>query len=324
MRRGEPSGGGWLARELGRPHRMAALVSIAGMLALGALAGVASTVGFGRVWRQLLHPHWIWLPIAVGCEIGAYVAYTLAYRELARVEHGPELGMPRAALLVTTGFGVFVQGGGFALDRAALERAGLTQREARARVLGLGSLEYAVLAPATALAALYVLLWHPALDKSLTLPWVIGVPVGAAIALFALSRRNRFRRRGWRMHVYDSLQAIVLLLCLFKRPRNAAVAFISIAVYWLGDIGCLWAALSSTRTRRRSRDCWSATRPGTRSHAGRYRSAAPASWKRCCPSRSAGSGSPASRRCSASPCTGRSTSGYRCCRRWRGSRHCDV
>jgi hypothetical protein len=49
--------------------------------------------------------------------------------------------------------GVFVQGGGFALDRAALEPTGLSGREARERVLGLGSLEYAVLAPATTLAA---------------------------------------------------------------------------------------------------------------------------------------------------------------------------
>jgi uncharacterized membrane protein YbhN (UPF0104 family) len=213
------------------------------VLSLGALVGVASTVGFGRVWHQLLHPRWIWLPVAFGCELVAYLGYTFAYREVARVERGPELDMPRTVALVTTGFGVFVEAGGFALDRAALERAGLSRRDARARVLGLGSLEYALLAPATALAALFVFVWHPSLDPSLTLPWIIGVPLGSVLALLLLSQKERFHRSGWRMHVYDNLRAITLLLCLFRRWRSALVAFVSIAVYWLGDIGCLWASL---------------------------------------------------------------------------------
>src|SRR5690349_17859354 len=104
----------------------------AGVLSLGALVGVASTVGFSHVVHQLGRPHWVWVPVALVCELVAYLGYTLAYREVARAEQGPELDMPRTVVLVTTGFGVFVHGGGFALDRAALERAGLTQREARA------------------------------------------------------------------------------------------------------------------------------------------------------------------------------------------------
>ncbi len=222
---------------------MALVVLVAAGLSVGALLGVASTVGFGRVAHQLLHPHWVWVPVALVCELVAYLGYTLAYREVARAERGPELDMPRAVVLVTTGFGVFVHGGGFALDRAALERAGLSSREARARVLGLGSLEYAVLAPATALAALWVLVRRRGLDPSMTLPWIVGVPVGAAIALLLLRHRDRFGRRGWRRHVYDNLQAITLLLALFKRRRSALIAFLSIGIYWLGDIACLWAAL---------------------------------------------------------------------------------
>jgi uncharacterized membrane protein YbhN (UPF0104 family) len=240
---GERESGGWLADQLAKPHRVALMVLAAGVLSLGALVGVASTVGFGRVGRQLLHPHWVWVPVALACELVAYLGYTLAYREVARAEGGPELDMPRAVVLVTTGFGVFVQGGGFALDRAALERAGLTQREARARVLGLGSLEYAVLAPATAIAALYVFVRHRGLSQGMTLPWIIGVPVGAAVALLLLRHRDRFGRRGWRRHVHDNLQAIAMLLGLFRRWRAAPVAFPSIAVYWVGDIACLWAAL---------------------------------------------------------------------------------
>jgi uncharacterized membrane protein YbhN (UPF0104 family) len=218
-------------------------VLAAAVLSVGALAGVASTVGYTRIWHQFLHWHWIWLPISLAGELVAYLGYTLAYREIARAERGPELQVPQAAALVTTGFGVFVQGGGFALDRAALERAGLSGREARARVLGLGALEYAVLAPATAIAALIILLKGEPIDRSLTLPWLIGVPVGAAVALVALRFKDAFRRKGWRSHVHDALQAVQLLLRLIRWPRTGGLAFAGIALYWIGDIFCLWATL---------------------------------------------------------------------------------
>jgi uncharacterized membrane protein YbhN (UPF0104 family) len=77
----------------------------------------------------------------------------------------------------------------------------------------------------------------------MTLPWIIGVPVGATLALLLLRHKDAFDRRGWRMHVYDNLQAITLLLSLFKRWRLAFLAFLGIGVYWVGDIACLWAAL---------------------------------------------------------------------------------
>jgi uncharacterized membrane protein YbhN (UPF0104 family) len=234
---------GWVEEQLAKPHRLAALVAAAAILSLGALAGVASTVGYARIWHQFLHWHWIWLPVALAGELCAYLGYTLAYREVARAERGPELELPKAAALVTTGFGVFVQGGGFALDRAALQRAGLSQREARARVLGLGALEYAVLAPATAVAALIIILKRERIDGSLTWPWVIAVPAGAAIALLALCWKDAFRGEGWRRHVRDALKALELLLVLVRKRVTAALAFAGIALYWIGDIFCLWATL---------------------------------------------------------------------------------
>jgi hypothetical protein len=227
----EGGGSSWLAGQIGKPHRLALIVVVAGVLALGASVGVASTVGFEPVWRRLLHPHWFWLLVALAGEAFAYIGYTLAYREIARAEEGAELSVPRLAALVATGFGVFVQGGGFALDRAALERAGLTERDARDRVLGLGALEYAVLAPATALAALWIIVRGQPVGESLTLPWLIGVPVGGVLALTALRHRQVFNHGGWRRHVYDWLRSLDLLLCLVKRPARGAVAFLGIGCY---------------------------------------------------------------------------------------------
>jgi len=229
--------------------RLTALIVAAAALAAGALIGLAWTIGVPKVLHGLVHPHWIWFPAAVGGELFAYLGYTVAYREVARAERGAELDVPKAAALVATGFGVFVQGGGFALDREALQRAGLSADEARRRVLGLGALEYAVLAPATAVAALIVLLKHQTVSASLTVPWLVGVPVGATLALLAL--RHEKRVRGWPLVVRrlgGNLHALRLILGLLTTPRRGA-AFLGTLAYWAGDVFCLWATLQAFSAR---------------------------------------------------------------------------
>jgi uncharacterized membrane protein YbhN (UPF0104 family) len=100
-----------------------------------------------------------------------------------------------------------------------------------------------VLAPATAVAALLIILRGQNVDPSLTYPWLIGVPLGGAVAALLLRRKESFRRRGWRMVVYDALRAIELLVCLVKRPGKGVLALAGISLYWIGDIFCLFATL---------------------------------------------------------------------------------
>ncbi|HZC28762.1 MAG TPA: lysylphosphatidylglycerol synthase domain-containing protein [Gaiellaceae bacterium] len=225
-------------------HRLALLVIAAAVLAAGALVGLAWTVGFRKTLTALVHPHWIWLAVAVAGEVLAYLGYTAAYREVARSEGGTELEVPKAAALVAAGFGVFVHGGGFALDRTALRRAGLSEREARRRVLSLGTLEYAVLAPATLVAAVIVVIWHPTISTSLTLPWIIGVPAGAVLALTALRWQTRIAE--WPLigkPLVHGLQALALVLAIVRSPARHALALFGTLAYWAGDIFCLWATL---------------------------------------------------------------------------------
>jgi len=227
-------------------HRLVILVCVAAMLAAGALIGLAWTVGIQKTLTRLVHPHWQWLVAAVGGEILAYVGYTVAYREVARADHGAELEVPKAAALVAAGFGVFVHGGGFALDRTALRRAGLSKTEARRRVLGLGMLEYAVLAPATLAAAIVVVVWHPTISASLTLPWIIGPPIGAVLAGIALRFKNRIRR--WPLigkPLEHGLDALELVLLFARTPFRHGLAFLGALIYWTGDIFCLWATLQA-------------------------------------------------------------------------------
>ena len=221
------------------------LVLVGAALAFAAVIGIAWAAGFHAVWRELRHADPIWLPVAFGMEVAAYFGYVVAYRELARAKGGPRLGLGRAGAIVAAGFGVFVIRGGFVVDRHALEDAGLPPREARVRVLGLGVLEYAVLAPAAALAAVILLArgaTHPSLG--FTLPWAIAVPLGFVAAFAALGLRHRIRDEGgWRAGLRHALDAVNMLRHLASQGAEHGGAFVGTTLYWVGDIGCLWASI---------------------------------------------------------------------------------
>lgn len=223
----------------------ALLVLVSAGLALGAAVGISWAAGFETVLHELQHVDPIWLPVAFGMEVAAYFGYIVAYREVARAQGGPRLGLGRAGAIVAAGFGVFVIRGGFVVDRHALEDAGLGAREARVRVLGLGALEYAVLAPAAALAAVVILArgsTHPSLG--FTLPWAIAVPLGFAAAFAALGFRDRVRdESGWRAAVRHVLDAVNMLKHLASQGAEYGGAFVGTTLYWVGDVGCLWASL---------------------------------------------------------------------------------
>src|SRR5205807_9110025 len=120
---------------------------IAGGLAAGARVGLSFVAGPVEVLERLAHPHLVWLPVALGATAVSYLGYMLAYRECACAGTGPDLPLSHVGVLVAGGFGLFIPRGGFALDREALELAGLPRREASVRTFSLGTLEYAVLAP---------------------------------------------------------------------------------------------------------------------------------------------------------------------------------
>jgi uncharacterized membrane protein YbhN (UPF0104 family) len=239
-----------LRRLLSRTHleqdRQTLMVFVAGTVTLSAaaLVGVALTAGLGEIWDRVSDVRWWWLLVAFGGEAIAYLGYIAAYREVARVERGPDITHGDAAALVSTGFGPFVAQGGFAVDLHAFRDYCVSEREARIRVLGLGALEYALLAPAACIASILLLaqgVHHP--NQAITLPWAIAVPLGFAGAIFAVERRGRFSgRRGWRGALAEALDSLHVLRLLFVRARHFAGPA-GTAVYWFGDILCLWACL---------------------------------------------------------------------------------
>jgi hypothetical protein len=224
-------------RDHGR-REVAASLAIAVALAAGALIGVAWAAGFGEVASRLAHPHGT---------VASLLGYTVAYRELALIDEGPELPVHHIGALVATGFGVFIPRGGFALDQEALLDAGVPPREAAIRVRRLGLLEYTILAPAAFGAALFLLVDGIRDRAGIQLSWIIGVPVGAAVTLLLLRHRAWIRTGGRvRKAIAHNLEAVARFAELFVPPRKRTLgAALGMSVYWAGDIFALWACLAA-------------------------------------------------------------------------------
>jgi uncharacterized membrane protein YbhN (UPF0104 family) len=219
-------------------------IALSTVIALATLYAVSWVAGFEHVLTRIGDVHPIWFLAAFFAEMVAYVGYVLSWREVARVEQGPEVNHGHALAAVTAGFGAFVARGGFAVDLHAFKSAGVSESAVRSRVLGLGALEYALLAPAACIASIQLLakgVHKPAIG--LTLPWAIAVPIGFVLAIWALQHRERFDgRNGWRGALGRTLDSIYVLRCLFTQRRHF-VGVAGTALYWFGDIVCLWACL---------------------------------------------------------------------------------
>jgi uncharacterized membrane protein YbhN (UPF0104 family) len=176
----------------------------------------------------------------------------LAVRDIAHVDEGPRLPFRLTMRSVVAGFGVFAAthaAGGFAVDYWTFRRSGLRRREAVARVLALGALEYAVLAPAALVCAVVLLFGTGGhVQHAMTYPWLAVVP-GFLAALWVSSpkRADRLadpgdggRIRQWFAHLVAGITKLRLLLA---RPRLHGLGIAGVSLYWLGDIACLWAAL---------------------------------------------------------------------------------
>jgi len=222
-------------------------------LALGAIAGLADLAGGERIDRAARHLHPAWLVLCFFGELVAYAGYVLAVRDTAKVDQGPKLSFGHSIQAVIGGFGVFAAtrtSGGFAVDYWALRTAGEDREGAVARVLALGALEYAVLAPAALCAAIAILVDGEDISLGLTLPWLAVIP-GALVAIWLTSpkRADRYathspgagRIREGFAHSVAGLS--MLRRMLVAPPREHGLGLLGTAAYWAGDIACLWGAL---------------------------------------------------------------------------------
>ena len=208
-------------------------------------------------WPKVLHlvytrHSWLWLGACFVGELVAYAGYALTLRDMSRVDDGDEMSLELSAKTVVAGFGVFAAtrgSGGFAVDYWAFRRAGASKRAASRRVLGLGFLEYVVLS-LLALAASVALFvgfdGHAGL--STTLPGLIVVPaliVGAwATSPNRVDRLSRATGGRVKTSLANFVAGASYVRQLLLSPREHGLGVLGNVMYWVGDIGCLWAALA--------------------------------------------------------------------------------
>jgi hypothetical protein len=225
-------------------RRRPLLLSVFALLvATATAAAMAGAAGFSSVVHVVDRFDPYWIAVIAGGRALCYLGYTLAYRATMRLHGGPRLSVGHALGLVAAGFGVFVVGGGFAVDRRALRGLGASREQARIRVLGLGALEYAVLAPVAWICAL-LLLGAENVGDGLAMTWAIAVPAGAAVAIWLAFRRHRTALGVWLRKLGRHGVAAMYLMREVATPRRAHYpAWFGISLYWVGELLSAWAAL---------------------------------------------------------------------------------
>ena len=222
------------------------------VLEAAATGGLVIWAGWDRVAHALSVENAIWFLLCAGGQLVAYIGYTQALRATAAADRGVALSFPAALAVVSVGFGAMFSAntaGGFSVDYLTLQQAGMSDRRARQRVLGLSALEYAVLAPAVAVCGVLLVLGiGGSASASVALPWLAVVP-GALLAAWLTSPRRGQRfayssSKGWfrraLAHVVGGLG--VLRSLIVHWPRHGW-SFGGALLYWLGDIVTFWAAL---------------------------------------------------------------------------------
>ena len=230
---------------------MVALVVVL-VLEAGALGGLVWWAG----WRGIVHALSVenaeWFALCAGGQVVAYFGYTLALRGVAAVDDGVRLDLAASFGIVSVGFAPIFSantGGGFSIDAVTLREAGMTRRGAFRRVLALSALEYAVLAPVVAVCGLLLFFdIGGAASGDVALPWLAVIP-GAAVAVWLTSPRHASwsrvsREAGWvRRSFAHGVAALTVLRNLVVGSEREWTAFAGAALYWLGDMVTLWAAL---------------------------------------------------------------------------------
>jgi uncharacterized membrane protein YbhN (UPF0104 family) len=227
-----------------RPILASALATAIAVVAVLVIAEVTNADAVGHAFADI-DPGWI--ALIAGAEVVAYVGYMIAYRSIASIHGHAPLSLPLVARVVVAGFGPFAVAGGFGIDKRALQALHEDERSARVRVLALGTLEWAVLAPITCIVSIVFLATGANILPSLLWPWAVLVPLGFGFALWVSfpSRAERVSRWGGKRHelVSHVLEGVGLLHRLISHPRRYAGAWLGTALYWAADIGAFYGAL---------------------------------------------------------------------------------
>jgi hypothetical protein len=238
-------------RELRDAGARLAVFAAGAALAMVAAALVAEAAGLEALRRVTDHVGLPWLALCFAGQLVGMLGYTLALRNVARMEGGPVLGLGLSARTVLAGFGVYGAShasGGFAVDYWVLRQAGLSRGQAVARIVALAALEWALLAPAALAAAVALLAGAGHVQGGMTWPWLAVAP-GFLIAVWLSSPKRSSGladpKGGGRLRsaLAHLVAGVVILRSMATRPWQHGPGLLGVGLYYLGDLASLWAAL---------------------------------------------------------------------------------
>jgi glycosyltransferase 2 family protein len=235
--------------------RAALSVAVAVLFVLGVGVLLARAAGFGEVRDAVETADSTWFAVCLGAQLVALAAYAAVFRGGLGWGGRPDPGFGLGAHVMLASIGatrVFAAGGvgAIAVTYWCFRRAGFASDEALVRVLGFNALFYVAFGVGAWIAALLAALgvWGEA-PIGLTVPWLVLVPVCAAAAVVVTQRnrverlsaqRGSFARRALAYAIAAVAWARRVLLAPGGRRMVAATA-----LYWVGNVVCLWAALRS-------------------------------------------------------------------------------
>ncbi|HET9721850.1 MAG TPA: lysylphosphatidylglycerol synthase transmembrane domain-containing protein [Candidatus Saccharimonadales bacterium] len=256
---------------LGLSKRKALFTAIITILLAGAAAvllGLAAD--FHKLFQALSRANWWWFLVCIGGEAVAYQGYNFGYRDFARAGHGPKLSWWDATRIAGIGQGAIIFGAtaaSLAVDFWAIHRAGAKIHEAAKRVLGLNTMEWAVLSVLAVAASIAILAGAgKGAPYQMTIAWIVGVPLCYLGALWFTSPRRvgRFTQGhrkippalqwsprtwlGWAWVNFqkgfaDAIGGVVVVRHIVGHPLKYKAGNGGFLVYWVGHLLCLYGAV---------------------------------------------------------------------------------
>jgi uncharacterized membrane protein YbhN (UPF0104 family) len=237
-------------------------------LAVAAVLAIGQVTSLHHVVRALGRGDHTWFPVCLAGALLAYAGYVAAYRDVARFNNGPCLGIWMTLRIVVIGFGAVLIGssaGTLSIDYWALHRAGESRQAAIRRVLAVGSLQWFVLAIIACLAAAVTLAGPWPAPLAMDVAWLVVVPACIAAAAWVSSPKRSDRLTSppageveldrhprtwmrWLVHagravLANSVGGVVIVRRLLQKPLGHPSALLGFPLYWAGDILILYAAL---------------------------------------------------------------------------------
>jgi uncharacterized membrane protein YbhN (UPF0104 family) len=237
------------------PHLrlMHVLIGSVAALAVGAvlIATIGRVAGFARLTDTLRDGDTKWLAVCVLGQLVVFAGYAGAFQTATAFEHGPHVPLALAGRVSLAGFAftqLIAAGGaaGLGFMYWVLRQLGLSKRDSAVRLVGLNTAVYLVFGVIGFSAAVLALVLSDA-PLGLTLPWIAGVPIVLAAAVWFTQPPHVARRAAADGGVFRRAFGVGVAAAWWVRrivrAREGRPMLASTTCYWVGDMASLWAAL---------------------------------------------------------------------------------